>query len=334
MNLSQRLSTFFNVEPGEGRLVSLLFTQYFLLGAAFNFVQTAAFTLFLVEFNAQTLPYVYLANAVIISLLTFLYLRLGRRSSFSRLLAINLSFLLVLVVAFRLGLALKRVDLRTVLVQDRDRPTQVRFGRAHAIPIRWRVTGSVTCSGGSSSTPITWIRRRRRPCLLPRSDKTSSTAWSGSRAATSFENRWVVRPIGSRPVTRNGFMRSATGARRKSLVPRSARIMSSLTPAFLAQPTFKARVQILSTLSSLDKIDTRRYAMRYVSATDAKQRLAALLAATRQGRRFRLLCSEGRPQMEGRTLARTLAAHRVPVDLLTDAGLLAAISEHARSPVT
>lgn len=55
--------------------------------------------------------------------------------------------------------------------------------------------------------------------------------------------------------------------------------------------------------------------------------LAALLAATRQGRRFRLLCSEGRPQMEGRTLARTLAAHRVPVDLLTDAGLLAAISE-------
>ena len=106
MNLSQRLSTFFNVEPGEGRLVSLLFTQYFLLGAAFNFVQTAAFTLFLIEFNAQTLPYVYLANAVIISLLTFLYLRLGRRSSFSRLLAINLSFLLVLVVVFRLGLAL------------------------------------------------------------------------------------------------------------------------------------------------------------------------------------------------------------------------------------
>ncbi len=55
--------------------------------------------------------------------------------------------------------------------------------------------------------------------------------------------------------------------------------------------------------------------------------LAALLTATRQGRRFRLLCSEGRPQMEGRALARTLAAHGVPVDVLTDAGLLGAISE-------
>jgi len=54
--------------------------------------------------------------------------------------------------------------------------------------------------------------------------------------------------------------------------------------------------------------------------------LATLLAAIRQGRRFRLLCSEGRPRMEGRALARKLAAHRVPVDLFTDTGLLAAIS--------
>jgi ATP:ADP antiporter, AAA family len=106
MQFSQRLSKFFNIEPGEGRLTWLLCSQYFLLGSAFNFIQTAAFTLFLLEFNAQTLPFVYLANALIIPLLTFLYLRLGSRFSFARLMSINLIFLLVMVAAFRLGLSL------------------------------------------------------------------------------------------------------------------------------------------------------------------------------------------------------------------------------------
>ncbi|UCC86755.1 MAG: cyclic nucleotide-binding domain-containing protein [Anaerolineales bacterium] len=106
MNLQSKLSSWFNVQPGEGRLVSLLLLNYFLLGAAFNFTQTAAFALFLVEFDAQTLPFVYIANAVVVSLITFAYLKLGEHLSFSKLLVFNLGFLLLLISAFRLGLAL------------------------------------------------------------------------------------------------------------------------------------------------------------------------------------------------------------------------------------
>lgn len=102
----ERLGSLLNVEPGEGRLVWLLFGHSFLLGTANNFVQTAAFALFMVEFDGQALALVYVTNALVVPALTFLYLRLGRRLSFSRLLAANLGFLLLLTVAFGLGLGI------------------------------------------------------------------------------------------------------------------------------------------------------------------------------------------------------------------------------------
>ncbi|HBX69254.1 MAG TPA: hypothetical protein DEH25_07690 [Chloroflexi bacterium] len=101
MNNLRRL---FNVETGEGRLVGLLFFHSFLLGVANNFVQTAAFALFMVQYGAQKLAWVYIINALVLPLLTFVYLRLGKRISFSSLLAVNLGFLLVLISTFRLGL--------------------------------------------------------------------------------------------------------------------------------------------------------------------------------------------------------------------------------------
>jgi len=54
--------------------------------------------------------------------------------------------------------------------------------------------------------------------------------------------------------------------------------------------------------------------------------LAALLKAWNQGRRFRVLCSESRPQLEGRALAARLASRRVPVELYTDAALFSAVA--------
>ena len=99
-----KLASLLNVAPGEGRLVALLFLHSFLLGMANNFVQTAAFALFMTEFDAQTLALVYVATALVVPLLTFVYLRLGQRLSFSHLLAVNLGFLLLLISAFRLGL--------------------------------------------------------------------------------------------------------------------------------------------------------------------------------------------------------------------------------------
>ena len=54
--------------------------------------------------------------------------------------------------------------------------------------------------------------------------------------------------------------------------------------------------------------------------------LGALLLARKRGRRFRVLCSESRPLLEGRALAARLAAADIPVEFLTDAALFSAIS--------
>lgn len=104
MTRSSKFQIFFNIQPGEGRLVAWLLVQYFCLGIAYNFTQTTAFTLFLTRFTSQQLAWVYIANAVIISLLSIGYLRLGQRLTFRALLTLNLGFLLLLTIAFWVGL--------------------------------------------------------------------------------------------------------------------------------------------------------------------------------------------------------------------------------------
>ncbi|MBI3896580.1 MAG: translation initiation factor eIF-2B [Acidobacteria bacterium] len=54
--------------------------------------------------------------------------------------------------------------------------------------------------------------------------------------------------------------------------------------------------------------------------------LAALLESWKSGCRFRVLCSEGRPQLEGRVLAEGLAQKRIPVELFTDAALFSVLA--------
>lgn len=54
---------------------------------------------------------------------------------------------------------------------------------------------------------------------------------------------------------------------------------------------------------------------------------AALRHALRAGRRFKVLCAEGRPGCEGRTLAAELAASGIPVTLVIDALAVALVPE-------
>jgi HEAT repeat protein len=100
------LKRLFNIHPGEERLTFLLFALIFLLGVAFNFVETSVFPLFLSEFDSGTLPYLYIINGVVATLLTAVYLQLGRWLSFAQQLLVNLAFLLLLTFAFWLALTL------------------------------------------------------------------------------------------------------------------------------------------------------------------------------------------------------------------------------------
>ncbi len=87
-----------------------MFAHSFMLGTANNFLQTAAFSLFLVRFNSQTLAWVYILNALIGPLLIVLYMRLGGRLAFGRLLTVTLGFLLAVTTVVWLGLTLGAGD--------------------------------------------------------------------------------------------------------------------------------------------------------------------------------------------------------------------------------
>jgi hypothetical protein len=94
------------IRPEEERLALLLFVESFLLGVGFNFLETSAFPLFLVEFSPQILPTIYILNALVVVAVTWGYLRLGRRVSFGRQLVLTLAFLMGLVAAAWLALRL------------------------------------------------------------------------------------------------------------------------------------------------------------------------------------------------------------------------------------
>jgi hypothetical protein len=94
------------IRPEDERLALLLFVESFLLGVGFNFLETSAFPLFLVEFSPQILPTIYILNALVVVVATWGYLRLGRRVSFGRQLVLTLAFLMGLVVALWLALRL------------------------------------------------------------------------------------------------------------------------------------------------------------------------------------------------------------------------------------
>jgi len=104
--MTATLRRLFNVQPGEGQLTLLLFAEMFLLGIGFNFVETAVFPLFLTEFSAATLPYLYVINGVVVALLSTLYLRLGRRLTFTHGLLLLPGFLAALTFAYWLALTL------------------------------------------------------------------------------------------------------------------------------------------------------------------------------------------------------------------------------------
>jgi hypothetical protein len=95
-----------NVRPGESRPVALVLEHSALVGCARVFTRTAAFALFLAEFEAQTLLYVYIGMSLVVALLSFAYLKLSECLPLPCLAWQMWDFLLVTLLRIRPGLGI------------------------------------------------------------------------------------------------------------------------------------------------------------------------------------------------------------------------------------
>jgi ATP/ADP translocase/HEAT repeat protein len=88
----KRLSLFsmLNIRPGEGRLVGWMLIFALLMGLPSLMTETAAYSLFLAEFGAQAIPYVYIGFALVTTGSGVIYTFLEKRVRFSKFLTVNL----------------------------------------------------------------------------------------------------------------------------------------------------------------------------------------------------------------------------------------------------
>ena len=106
MNKLQSLALIFKLEPGEERPFLLLYAHSFFLGLSLITFFTASNALFLAQFEAKILPFVYMGGAVAGTVAGWVYTRLKQRFQLTKLLPGTLLVLLLSVCGFRLALAL------------------------------------------------------------------------------------------------------------------------------------------------------------------------------------------------------------------------------------
>ena len=106
MTLVKKLSLLFDIHAGEEKLVGLLLIHSFFIGMAQILLKTTSTTLFLINFDSTSIPYVYIGSAIAAPLTGYLFARLERRLSFRRLLVFNLILLVSGLVFFRFSLVL------------------------------------------------------------------------------------------------------------------------------------------------------------------------------------------------------------------------------------
>lgn len=100
----QMWAVLLNLRPGDGLPLVILLAHSFLKGAAKVLLETPANTLFLSRYSIEALPLIYIATAVVCTLIGLLYTRLETRLSVRTLLTATLGFLSVVTLAFYLVL--------------------------------------------------------------------------------------------------------------------------------------------------------------------------------------------------------------------------------------
>ncbi|MDM8530694.1 Npt1/Npt2 family nucleotide transporter [Anaerolineales bacterium HSG25] len=106
MKQLNRLFSALNIRSGEERLVGLLLVYAFFMGLPALPVETASYALFLLAFDAQKFPYVYIGFAVVTTLSGLIYTKAEERYSFGLVMTGNLFLLTCLLFFFRLLLEL------------------------------------------------------------------------------------------------------------------------------------------------------------------------------------------------------------------------------------
>lgn len=105
MDLMGRLGATLRIQPGEGRLVSLVLAYGYLLGLGRTFCAAAVSGMFLALFGAEALPYTFIGAALAVPITGVIYLRLRERLPLARLIAWAVGLLIVALLSFRAALA-------------------------------------------------------------------------------------------------------------------------------------------------------------------------------------------------------------------------------------
>jgi len=100
IDLRGGLSSTFNIRPGEGLALSLLFTTAFFKGTSILFFETAANTKFLSDYGVDLLPQVYIATAIVSVALGLVYARSEEEIEPLLLMKGMLAFLMAIMLAF------------------------------------------------------------------------------------------------------------------------------------------------------------------------------------------------------------------------------------------
>ena len=100
--MANALALALRIEPGEGRPLAYLLVHSFFVGIALVSFYAASSALFLTNYGAGVLPYVYIASAVVSTSLGWVYSRLEKRWALPRLLAGTLFFLFLSVTILRI----------------------------------------------------------------------------------------------------------------------------------------------------------------------------------------------------------------------------------------
>src|SRR5258708_12454491 len=93
MTLQQRLASVFGVRPDESERMLVLLGSSFFLGLCLVFFNTASNAIFLTEFKAEGLPYVYIVNAILVAVSGYIYSRIQKRAAFLNLFYSTVVFL-------------------------------------------------------------------------------------------------------------------------------------------------------------------------------------------------------------------------------------------------